>query len=158
MLSNIVVGTKVRIVTDCRAGAPATGKMATYDGDLPRSIIRVDSGDYTEYSLEEWEGSPLKATTPTRDEVYKNLPADPEPQPLDFPDEADADEADADETADKASLIHAASAFVAWAEAHNDWLRRNKITFWYARTNPQMTLEDGSVIWGEECRWHPVEE
>lgn len=39
MLTNLAVGTKVRIVTDCRPGTPATGQIATYDGDLPRSII-----------------------------------------------------------------------------------------------------------------------
>ena len=139
MLSNVAVGTKVRIVTDCRKGAPATGKVATYDGDLPRSIIYIDRGDYAEYTLEAWDASPLKATTPTRDEMYANLPAEPEPQPLDYPGTQN-------------------DAFGEWWQARSDWLRRNRIAYYYVHTNPRMTLEDGSVIWGHPCWWIPTED
>lgn len=140
MLTNLTVGTKVRIVTDCRPGTPATGQIATYDGDLPRSIIYVDRGAYAEYTLEEWDASPLKATARTKDDVEANLPADPEPQPIDYP-TSDGDD----------------DVFREWWQARNDWLRRNGIAYYFTHTNPRLSLADGSVIWGDECWWSPIE-
>lgn len=119
----IKAGDKVFITEDCRPGSPATGQVAIYDGDHPRTIILgqvlTDKGriDWIgEYNYDSYASGRLTigGTIPARAVYLEQAPVGDLPQ-----------------------LVDGACIAVPFL-------------------NPRMRLDDGSVIWGDECWWTPL--
>jgi hypothetical protein len=113
-------GKRVRIIEDCRDGAPASGKFGVCEGDFKRSvafgIVRADGSDPVfsdvEAPYELYASGDLKIAdgSPARDRYPEWVPGQEKPRPY----------------------------------------------FAMPMTNPRIRLEDGSVIWGDECWWEVV--
>jgi hypothetical protein len=130
-------GMKVLIIEDCRPDGKAAGQIGTYEGDQPYSVnVSIYSVDreFDYKSFMKWndeQDNPLPALGDV------NFDDDPCPQP-------------------EGNDLHAAfEHFEKWTE----WAERNKyrMAYYVVRENPQIHLDDGSVIWGIECWWTPVD-
>ncbi|HNT78654.1 MAG TPA: hypothetical protein PKH77_26900 [Anaerolineae bacterium] len=131
--------------------------MATFDGEMPRSVIYVDRGIYREFTLTAWEVSPYSSNVKTFEEALA-LVAEPEPQMADF-DKQPVEQSQWDsQPPDAVDMLDALSHFAAWVEARDAWLARNNMVFYRVHKNPRFTLPDGSQIWGDECWWSPLAE
>lgn len=121
------VGDKVKIVEDVRdVPEKADGKVAVYEGDLPRRVIL----------WREREGEKPECLGEC---LYEQ-----------FMDDGFTIQ---DSTTGKVFIVH--NIFAVWklGDPHPDSRLVATVS-----DNPRMRLEDGSVIWGDECWWVPYEE
>ena len=79
-MNNIDPGTEVLIIEDCRAiDSLATGQVGVYEGDFPRRVLAMISGEVHEYDyqswMEWWESQP-EPRIPTLEEGSPQLEGD----------------------------------------------------------------------------------
>lgn len=123
-------GEPVLIVEDCRDGSPATGLTATYEGDLPRSVIVVinNMDEFREYDYEQFVSGAIR----TIEDILPLCQIIPFWQVR--PEQVSPIEGGPVVTGSDPEFC------------------------WFPRTNPKFKLPDGSFIWGDECWWKPAGE
>lgn len=123
-------GTKVYITKDIRDGSPATGKVGTYEGDFPLTVMfgyAETPAAKSTFATGEYDYASYKNCTAVIEAVSLENGTTielKEPKPLN-------------------------EVFLEWEKGKP----RPDGFFAMPLYNPRIRLEDGSVIWGAECWW-----
>lgn len=116
-------GDKVFIIEDCRAGAPATGQVGIYEGDYPRTAIVCAGGRSADFDYDQFVSGRVKLVDGRQMRQVVRYWS-ARGEPSPVPDGQ-----------------------VVTGEAEK------LLMYWFWTDNPRIRLQDGSVIWGDECRW-----
>ena len=116
-------GDKVFILEDYRAGAMATGQVGAYEGDFPRTAIVCAGGRSADFDYDQFVSGRVKMVDGRQ--MCQVVPYW--------------------SARGEASPVPGGRVVTGEAE--------KLLMYWFWTDNPRIRLQDGSVIWGDECRW-----